>query len=125
MSANRNIQLTASPDSQTVAINVPETALVLNATDVDNLIAALAVVRSNLQPGFPDQPGNNREYQATIEPRYWVMPNQVLGGTSVGFRHPGLGWIWFCISNVETSHLSNILKSHNAPVPSEAPASIN
>jgi hypothetical protein len=123
--ASKQIHLTTSADGLSVTLQLPEATLSLNATDVDNLLLALSSARGAMQPSFPDQPAPNQEYQATTDPRYWVMPNQVLGGTNIGFRHPGYGWIWFCVSNAETQHLANILKAHNAAAPPAGSSAIN
>jgi hypothetical protein len=122
---DKNIQITTSEDRQTVRIDVPETQLTLNAVDVDNLLLALASARAALLPEHPMDPQQNREYQAIANPRYWVMPNQVLGGVNLGFRHPGVGWMWYCMQEGDTEHLVQALNDHSAKAPAEGSQAIN
>jgi hypothetical protein len=121
----KNIQITTTSDRLHVQIDVPESLLTLNAVDVDNLLAALAAARAAMQPEHPMDPQPNREYQAIANPRYWVMPNQVLGGINIGFRHPGQGWSWYCMSEADTRHLVEAIQQNNANVPVAGSTAIN
>lgn len=122
---DKNIQITTAEDRQTLRIDVPEMRLTLNAVDVDNLLVALTTARAALLPEHALDPQQNREYQAIANPRYWVMPNQVLGGVNLGLRHPGLGWVWFCVHQADTHHLAQSLTQHCAREPSEGSQAIN
>jgi hypothetical protein len=124
-SMQKNIQITTSADRATVQIDLPDAKLALNAVDIDNLLAALAAARAAMVPEHSLDPLQNKEYQAIANPRYWVMPNQVLGGVNLGLRHPGHGWMWFCIPSGDTQALADALALHSSPPPMEGSQSIN
>lgn len=120
----KNIHFEGAADRLTVRMDVPEASMTLNATDVTNMMNALANVRATMLPEIPADPPQRQEFQAIASPRFYAMPNHVLGGINLGLRHPGLGWIWFFLPHADAQSLSAYMDKNNAPV-REGPASVN
>jgi hypothetical protein len=91
----KNINITAQPDQATVVIEMPDPSLSLNATDIENFIAALATARRNIKPEPAAQPPARQQVLATANPHFTVQNDELANGVNVGLRDLGTGWQWY------------------------------
>jgi hypothetical protein len=110
----KNINITAQADGQTVALELPDIKLQLNATDIENFITALAAARRALKPEPLAQPIPNQQVQATANPSFVVQTDEVMGGVNVGLRDLGIGWIWFHFGVEQGQTIVEAMTKHNA-----------
>lgn len=85
----------------------------LSAEQLEKLIQEAAKMRAGKEPPVPIDPPIGTKAECTADPRYWTELDQFLGGSILGFRHPGMGWMFFQIPTNERSHLIDLLGRQN------------
>lgn len=82
---------------------------------VDQLIAALGLMRERLQPPVRlRDPLPGEPVEAQIDPRWWIAPEAFVDGVLLQIRHPRFGWLAFALplQSVRELHgsLGNLLE---------------
>lgn len=94
-------------------VNFPAEAVSVSATDVADLIASLGQVRAGMRPEVPRDPTLGVVVPTITDPRFWVAPESMVGGVLLSLRHPGLGWLYFQIPQLEVEKLVALLQQHS------------
>lgn len=123
-----NIYCELGADRQQVTIDLPPavsdrsiaTRVLLSARLVDGLIRELARLRNMMPDPHPQDVDTSGRLLSVVNPRWRHTPEALMGGSIVSFRHPGLGWLHFCLPKREAAHLGGLLvKNSELPVPAD------
>jgi hypothetical protein len=95
-SAQEKFRASVSDDKIHVEFRLASTKFSLTANELDNLIAKLSRVRSEMDPSVPLDPPIGNSIEAIREPAWYAPPAESTPGSAVLIlRHPGFGWIAF------------------------------
>lgn len=84
-------------------------AALLDAHEIDDLIAQLAEVRSQMRPVPPPQPLRSRMYSLEMDPCWHVDRGPLVDGVVLMLRHTGFGWLGFSLPPPSLSRLDMAL----------------
>ena len=102
--------VTLRDDRESVAIRFP-TEIDVSAVELDELIAGLARVRSQMRPAYPNDapPIDNRHL--VNDPRWhgtWSTDKQTV---ELQIQHPGFGWLPYTLPRQEAAKLGSFLET--------------
>lgn len=80
-------------------------SLTLNAQQVEDLVARLAMVRARMQPQVCANPPSASASEFALNPQHSVVADPVEGNIFTFIRHPMYGWIALCQSQDEAMRL--------------------
>lgn len=98
----RQLEVHIGGDVATLTLNG---SLTLNAQQVEDLVASLAMVRARMQPQVSHYPPPASASEFALNPRHSVMADPVEGSIFTFIRHPMYGWIALCQSQDEAMRL--------------------
>ncbi|MEO8020798.1 hypothetical protein [Polaromonas sp.] len=98
----RQLEVHIGGDVATLTLNG---SLTLNAQQVEDLVASLAMVRARMQPQVSPDPPAASGSEFVLNPRHSVMADPVEGSIFTFIRHPMYGWIALCQSQDEAMRL--------------------
>lgn len=98
----RQLEVRIGGDAATLTL---DGSLTLNAQQVEDLVASLAMVRARMQPPVAFDPPPARASEFALNPRHSVMADPVEGNIVTFIRHPMYGWIALCQSQDEAIRL--------------------
>lgn len=98
----RQLEVRIGGDVATLTLNG---SLTLNAQQVEDLVACLAMVRARMQPQVSHYPPPASTSKFALNPRHSVMADPVEGRIFTFIRHPMYGWIALCQSQDEAIRL--------------------
>jgi hypothetical protein len=103
-------------ESGTAALRfvIGNNAALLDANEIDSLIAQLSQIRSHMLPVPPPQPEPSRSYSLEVDPCWHVDRSPIVDGVVLLLRHAGFGWVAFSLPPPSMSKLGMAL---TAPVP--------
>ena len=81
----------------------------LNATQLDEIIAGLARIRSEMTPAVPDRFPAGSPTHRQMNPHYFVAFEPMEGMASLSFRNAGLGWLTYVIPATEAERIRTAL----------------
>jgi hypothetical protein len=98
-------------ESGTAALRfvIGNNAALLDANELDNLIAQLGQVRAHMPPAPPPQPEPSRSYSLVVDPCWHVDRSPLFEGVVLLLRHVGFGWIAFSLPPPSMSKLDMAL----------------
>ena len=100
--ATRQLEVRIGGDVATLTLNG---SLTLNAQQIEDLVASLAMVRGRMQPQVSPDPPPASTSEFALNPRHSVMADPVEGSIFTFIRHPMYGWIALCQSQDEAIRL--------------------
>jgi hypothetical protein len=98
----RQLEVRIGGDVATLTLNG---SLTLNAQQVEDLVASLAMVRARMQPQVSADPPAASTSEFALNPRHSVVADPVEGSIFTFIRHPMYGWIALCQSQDEAIRL--------------------
>jgi hypothetical protein len=84
-------------------------AALLDAAEIDHLIAQLGQYRSQMLPAHPPQPQPSMTYPLEVDPCWHVDRSPLFDGVVLLLRHAGFGWIAFSMPPQSMSKLDMAL----------------
>jgi hypothetical protein len=95
-SAQEKFKASVSDDKILAEFRFASNKFSLTANELDNLIAKLSRVRSEMDPSVPLEPPIRNSIEAIRDPAWYAPPAESTPGSAVLIlRHPGFGWIAF------------------------------
>jgi len=109
------LNITVSPDKRELIISGPDGQelpgkLVLEATEIDDLIRGLVGVRAGMDPPIPDTLEPTGRYYPAANPR-WVLRQEAFDHVALGLQHRGLGWVLNLFSKAQAQKLAESLSA--------------
>lgn len=103
--AQVSIKIGVAADRRSAEIVFDNTAMRLDASQIDELVAALAGVRSNLEPAVPEQFPQDMPTHRHESNRYFFGLDPVAQMPVLAFRSPAFGWLSFLLSFEEAQKI--------------------
>jgi hypothetical protein len=123
MSSIKTPTLSLSDDRKTMLIEFPgdpPVTLACDAGSVDALLRAVSQLRSQMTPPYPEIYAPSPRFEGIANPRWYTEPVLMPEGSAIHFRHPGFGWLCFCLSKEDARTLAARLQAQVARI-EEAP----
>lgn len=98
-------------ESGTAALRfvIGNNAALLDASELDSLIAQLGQIRAHMLPAPTPQPEQSRSYSLEVDPCWHVDRSPLYDGVVLMLRHTGFGWIAFSLPPPSMSKLDMAL----------------
>ena len=108
----------SSPDGTLVRVTIGDQELVMNAGELEHAMAALAVVRAQLQPPVPAERAALGTFAAINSPLTMLATDFAGDGAIFSIRDPGRGWLHYRYFEKDLREMlvliEQILASHGA-----------
>lgn len=111
MEATLNIDVVEQLGNPMVRFAIGANAVVLDASEVENLIAWLARCRSGMQPAVGDQPVVGAVMAVENNPNWQIRHDAQADGALLMLRHSGIGWLGFVLSEHKLSLLDTAIRA--------------
>ncbi|MFM0741143.1 hypothetical protein PQQ51_28200 [Paraburkholderia xenovorans] len=92
-----------------VRIAIDQSAVLLEADDLDALIEHLSALRSSMRPEIPKEPLRSHQYVIEIDPCWHTEKHPLQDNTMLFLRHSGLGWAGFALPTESLARLHHAL----------------
>jgi hypothetical protein len=111
MARPMSIELVNEYGTHAVSVRVEGGSALLEAADVDAVIAHLSLLRASMHPEVPKTPSRTHRYVVEIDPCWHVEHNALLDGAVLLLRHTGLNWAGFAIPHASLVQLVEALSN--------------
>lgn len=88
---------------------IGDNAALLNAHEIDDLIAQLGEIRRQMPPAPPPQPLRTVMYSLEVDPCWYVDKGPLVDGAVLLLRHTDFGWLCFSLPPPSLSRLEKAL----------------
>ncbi len=106
-----------SNDRRRARLTFPSTSLDVEVDGIKSIIAALGATRSAMLPEEPVEFLPPKSVHAVPAPGWTVGPELLNGDALIHIRHPGYGWLHFCLPKAAAerlgTHLLNLARQAN------------
>ena len=105
-----DISHSLSDDRTTIRLQAPAVDAALTVQQLDELVYALVVIRTNMVPIFPLEWPADAPVLAAKSPAWFCRAAVETDESLLSMRHPGLGWLHFALRKAEAAKLADLLK---------------
>ncbi|MFP3249647.1 MAG: hypothetical protein RXR20_34675 [Paraburkholderia sp.] len=88
---------------------IGNSAALLDAKEIDSLIAQLGQIRARMQPVPSPQPEQSRSYSLEVDQCWHVDRSPLFDGVVLLLRHAGYGWIAYSLPPQSMARLNGAL----------------
>lgn len=82
-------------------VTIGNSSMLLDGSGIDSLVEHLALFRASMLPRVPDAMAPGHGYHVTVDPCWYIEPSQLMEAMAIFFRHEGLGWTGFALTDAE------------------------
>lgn len=102
-------RLTISESKEQLAVELPTNPLLLNAAQVEQAIAELSKLRTQMFPPATPLPRQGEPVEVRTDPPWLLAPN-ALGGATLSAYYVGFGWIHLELSKSVLDELAKAIE---------------
>ncbi len=112
MSRPMRVELVNEYGEHALRFTIERGTALLDASDLDDLIEHLAMLRARMQPEVSETISRKHNYVIEIDPCWYTEKHPLLEGAVVFFRHTGFNWTGFAVPKESLLKLVEALAAH-------------
>ncbi|MCG5071843.1 hypothetical protein [Paraburkholderia tagetis] len=95
------LNLTGEGRQRKLRIAIGNKTMLLDGLGIDSFVEQLALFRASMLPRVPDAMIPTHDYPITVDPCWYIEPSLLMEAMTIFFRHEGLGWTGFALTDAE------------------------